>query len=746
MELPKSNLTLEMSENVRTMDFSIDEQNIGLILETLRSKMYSDPIGAVCREVASNSRDANREVGNLSPTQIIFNNNSIWTENKPVVIFKDNGPGISPQRIADVFVKFGASTKRHTNKFTGGFGYGAKTPFAYTDTFYIKTVVDKSEYVYICALDESRRGKLILLTERVTDESNGTEIIIPLQKQDIDNFKNKVLFYTYYWDVRPTYVGIDESKQKQYDIDIAENNSKYLVGECKAFPGIYALIDGIPYLLSNKNFNQNVSSYNYQDTCFLKFENGDLAISTNREFVIVDDPTNKILSDFISTMLNEINNKMIKRFDELYNSNRMIELLIEVQKFNKTSKILELFDYFKHKFAYKKFDIKKLNELWDVNTTFTTVGQTYGKNKYYNHDGFFDYLDDHVRDIDKVKFYIKDMASPSSRVKTLQATNEKFVIVSIPTYFRNIEASEQFGIFDKSNEKEYNDSETKLSGNFTQFLKDLEHQKRKKEAFKMLCEFFKPQNLSTVKNANSRPRLPKEQRIKAPENHYFESVFVSANAQGKFAKDNYKIVDGKLIDKVYNQDYKGLIFPIYADTINDWNYSTKQLQWFNPFKKDVLFVRIKSNKLKKALQKNYTLIENNFDISQITGTNFYHSIVYDLRGSSCDKTHKTNINSLSHLWEFNKLFTIFDDKEKSIVETYKVNFTHSMSSLGRHNKQFKEFYEKCIKEHIPQLEQNALAVQCIIVKYDPLFSFELGFLRTRLNDKMKKAIKDILHV
>ena len=42
--------------------FSIDGDS-EVIFDILRSKMYSDKIGAVCREVASNSRDANREAG-----------------------------------------------------------------------------------------------------------------------------------------------------------------------------------------------------------------------------------------------------------------------------------------------------------------------------------------------------------------------------------------------------------------------------------------------------------------------------------------------------------------------------------------------------------------------------------------------------------------------------------------------------------------------------------------------------------
>jgi len=42
--------------------FSI-EGDSRVIFDILRDKMYSDKIGAVCREVSSNARDANREAG-----------------------------------------------------------------------------------------------------------------------------------------------------------------------------------------------------------------------------------------------------------------------------------------------------------------------------------------------------------------------------------------------------------------------------------------------------------------------------------------------------------------------------------------------------------------------------------------------------------------------------------------------------------------------------------------------------------
>ena len=46
----------------KAREFTIDTSN-QMIVSILRDRLYSNKIGAVCREVASNSRDANREAG-----------------------------------------------------------------------------------------------------------------------------------------------------------------------------------------------------------------------------------------------------------------------------------------------------------------------------------------------------------------------------------------------------------------------------------------------------------------------------------------------------------------------------------------------------------------------------------------------------------------------------------------------------------------------------------------------------------
>ena len=115
MKLPESNIQTELIGEIKVHDFTVNEEDQGIIFDMLRSKIYKKPIDSICREVVSNSRDAQREVGKENlPVEIIINNGSdgmnfLLNQSSLSIEFKDYGPGISPDRMADVFCKYAAS-------------------------------------------------------------------------------------------------------------------------------------------------------------------------------------------------------------------------------------------------------------------------------------------------------------------------------------------------------------------------------------------------------------------------------------------------------------------------------------------------------------------------------------------------------------------------------------------------------------------------------------------------------------
>jgi hypothetical protein len=285
MKLTIATGSVEVSEDFKEIQFGIRSTDMGIILEILRSKMYKNPIAAICREISSNARDANKEVNNKKPVQISINEENIFDRiNEDFISFKDEGPGISPERMSDVFVNYGASTKREDNKQLGGFGLGAKTPFAYADNFAIITIVNKTKYHYIAAIEENNTGKIYLIETSETSEPNGTTIKIPIQKNDINKFKTELIKATYFWPIKPIF-----NFEKDEDLNITEHSHGILLGSNNLFlNNLYVLIDGIPYEINSEKITPiDFSSY----TILLTFKTGTLSISANRESIRYDNDT-----------------------------------------------------------------------------------------------------------------------------------------------------------------------------------------------------------------------------------------------------------------------------------------------------------------------------------------------------------------------------------------------------------------------------------------------------------------------
>lgn len=307
MKLSDVRPSLETSGNMPEHFFSI--QDTGMIFDILRGKMYSNPILAICREISCNARDAHREIGKRNiPIQISLPNNL-----SPYFKIKDFGPGISPDRMTNIFIKYTASTKRNDNNQTGGFGLGAKTPFSYSDTFSIETNVDGVAYVYSCGIDETRVGKLMLMSEKKTSEPNGTEIIIPVKTADFYTFSSSIENATRHWDVKPKFLGGTVSYQIQ---------KKVLEGDKWAFAShdsyqsvVKLIIDGIEYpldLAALRNYADATILDSTRCVLLLEFGVGELSLSANREAVYLDDPTKKKIKE----RLEEVKAGIKKRLDD----------------------------------------------------------------------------------------------------------------------------------------------------------------------------------------------------------------------------------------------------------------------------------------------------------------------------------------------------------------------------------------------------------------------------------------------
>lgn len=336
-------------EKVR--EFTIDTSN-QMIVSILRDRLYSNKIGAVCREVASNSRDANREAGREEKPIVIEigNNQSLLGEEILYISFQDNGIGISPERIDNVFLKYGSSTKRDSNNQTGGFGIGAKTPFAYNNEFIIETVSEKSnteniKHIYqaiILNQNGTESSQLIHISQENTKEQTGTKIIVPLKSiYDKDDFETEVFKATILWDVLPELKGFN-SKYPKLDTLFDGNKWSVVGGAYNSILGVYhndfvVSVDGILYTIGVSDISdsgkypvlkegivrKSRQSYyhdEYRTNVILKFETGELTLSASREDVEMTDENLKLIESELAKMEKGI----LKKGEELLKSKKTV--------------------------------------------------------------------------------------------------------------------------------------------------------------------------------------------------------------------------------------------------------------------------------------------------------------------------------------------------------------------------------------------------------------------------------------
>jgi len=295
--------------------FSVDVEDFPLLLEFIRKHIYKNPIRTIVQEIIANANDAMREVGKAhNPIEI-----QLPTKLDPTCYIKDFGPSITPERMHSVYIKYCKSTKRGTNDFNGGFGIGAKTPWAYRDSFGIMTVTEQAHFEdrenchvlrsYVAYIDESRCGRLAMVEEKVTDEPQGTTIAIPCNKGDESQFEQWLVHLTRFWEIlgrpRPTVHGDRSFSWPEIDVKwqgenwfVTKKIDSYSRSE-ENQPLI--LLDGVPYPLSisDIDFNRFPLPQKYQDILShpirLVFETGELMPALNRENIDYSESAQKVI-------------------------------------------------------------------------------------------------------------------------------------------------------------------------------------------------------------------------------------------------------------------------------------------------------------------------------------------------------------------------------------------------------------------------------------------------------------------
>jgi len=290
---------------------SLDQNNLIILMDILRNKLYSNPLQSMCREILSNAKDSHVEAG-IPDKPIYIQLPNTFSD---ILVIEDFGVGMSPDKIESVYAKMLNSTKRDSNDQIGGFGIGSKSPFAYTDSFTVVSTYNGYTYSYAVYIDETKMGMISLLDTKQTDKHNGIRIEIPIKQEDFNKASLYIENIVKYWEVQPEGISLNDT---EYDHNLLYQTDEIEVySRSNTYPGNdIAVIDGIPFKIETENITPRIDIH-YLFSFVLKFKTGELTLPTNRESLQYDKPTQALLYTRIDKHRKEL---AIYLYNQIFNN------------------------------------------------------------------------------------------------------------------------------------------------------------------------------------------------------------------------------------------------------------------------------------------------------------------------------------------------------------------------------------------------------------------------------------------
>ena len=308
----------------KAADFGINDNDLSHIMGILRSQIYSDKLLAVIREYSTNAMDANKEAGYDGPINVTIPNAF-----QPTLSFRDYGKGMSDEEVINTYIKYGNSTKRNSNDYTGCLGIGSKAGFAYGDTFTIISYQRMYITTWLARIDESKRGTISIVNQ-VVNKSNiktGVEIQIPIRKADIDTCTAKAKGFFRYWKLQPT-INIDIEQpnylEQTEDYSILDRPYKY-------YEKAKVLMGNIIYPIDTEQIPSSAQLLLSSDTVIVNAPLGCLDIAANRETLEYSQRTIDGLTAIAHNVICDLSNNLTK---SIKHCSTRIQASLEASKYD----------------------------------------------------------------------------------------------------------------------------------------------------------------------------------------------------------------------------------------------------------------------------------------------------------------------------------------------------------------------------------------------------------------------------
>lgn len=290
--------TVKIDSNLAFMDsanFEIGDHH--KLLELAFKDLYNFKIRTCVQEYVSNAIDAHVS------SKVSLNKIFIESPTPKSLFFKvkDNGPGLSKEELKD-FIRAGISGSSDNDDNIGGFGFGSKIGFAVSNVFYVISI--NNGYKYTCEAtrktDDGSYAKLNFVTIEKTNESSGLEIIIPVQRDEIDEWEEGIQRICRHLDVKPV---VSNLKLNKEEFILDDEDFKYFNNDRKK---IYITLGCVEYPLDQLEVKKEVLDLFPNIELCLKLPISAFKPQRSREFLQSNEKVNKIILEKAKKVRNKI--------------------------------------------------------------------------------------------------------------------------------------------------------------------------------------------------------------------------------------------------------------------------------------------------------------------------------------------------------------------------------------------------------------------------------------------------------
>lgn len=316
--IPKTNYT-DVQTSGDLLETTASIEMTAEMFELMSSKIYTDKIMAVIREILCNAKDAQFECDEDRPIGIHLPNRF-----EPFLSIRDYGTGLSEDQVMKLYMRYGYSTKKKSNGAVGCMGIGSKSPLAYTDSFLVIAYFEGMKTTYNVFKD---RGipKVARMGSEATTDPTGVEIKMSVASHDFEVFASKAQkFLTHFgFPVDVTGNTVDLTIEKRLDEKLY---TTFVSGNLLS-KTVYAKMGPIVYQINQDLVTELKSLMARDEVLHMHFAIGEVRMAASREALEQDDETNDLIKARVVDILKDYHRVIQKHIDALKTPLEVVALL-----------------------------------------------------------------------------------------------------------------------------------------------------------------------------------------------------------------------------------------------------------------------------------------------------------------------------------------------------------------------------------------------------------------------------------